>query len=194
MGSPACHSADNVNVKDCAFEGNGGLGIVINNGYQVRVQGNVFESLGGASVFARGVYSLIITSNYFEANNMEATPKVIYSHFSSCHFDLGKCCGVSSPTGLLCAGSVCERDDGRADASLCRADPGRSQATRGASAAVHPRPHQHLARGILDDGAVGGGHWELPQPRARLLSRLPSSVSVQDPTIHSDPSTLTPAV
>jgi hypothetical protein len=69
--------ADNVNIMDNAFEGNQGLGIVINEGVQVRVQGNVFESLGGPAIFARAVAALIITSNYFEANNIDPSPQVV---------------------------------------------------------------------------------------------------------------------
>ena len=63
------NNINNVNVLNNLFETNGGIGIVINGGVQVLVQGNVFESLAGPSVFARGVGSLKITANYFEAND-----------------------------------------------------------------------------------------------------------------------------
>ena len=41
------NNINNVNVLNNLFENNGGLGIVINGGVQVLVQGNVFESLAG---------------------------------------------------------------------------------------------------------------------------------------------------
>jgi hypothetical protein len=67
---------NNVNVINNMFEGNSGLGIVVNSGVNVLIQGNVFESLGAPSVFARAVGALKVTANYFEANNIGPHPIV----------------------------------------------------------------------------------------------------------------------
>ena len=63
------NNVNNVNVLNNMFESNSGIGVLVNGGVQVLLQGNVFESMGSAAVMARGVGALQVRSNYFKANN-----------------------------------------------------------------------------------------------------------------------------
>jgi hypothetical protein len=63
-------AVNSVNVLDCTFESNRGIGILINYGAAVRVEGNTIESQGGPAILANAVEGLSIKSNYYEANLM----------------------------------------------------------------------------------------------------------------------------
>jgi hypothetical protein len=64
---------NSVNVIDSQFEANGdlGVGIVVNAGAMVRIEGNCLEGLAGPAIIANQVNALTIRSNYFEVNNMK---------------------------------------------------------------------------------------------------------------------------
>lgn len=59
-----------VNVLDCTFETNRGIGILVNYGAAVRIEGNCLESQGGPAIVANAVQALTIKGNYYEANLM----------------------------------------------------------------------------------------------------------------------------
>ena len=46
------------------------MGIIVNGGSMVRLEGNEFESCGGPGIIANGISALTVRSNYFEANNL----------------------------------------------------------------------------------------------------------------------------
>lgn len=50
---------------DGNFEGNYGVGIVVNSGAMVRLEGNEFESQGGPGIIVNSVSALTARSNYF---------------------------------------------------------------------------------------------------------------------------------
>ena len=66
------NAINSVNVLDCNFESNFGVGIIVNSGAMVRVEGSEFESQGGPAMIVNSVRALTVRSNYFEANNMQA--------------------------------------------------------------------------------------------------------------------------
>ena len=63
---------NSVNVLDSNFEHNYGVGLIINSGAMVRVEGSEFEGHGGPAIIAQYVKGLTVRSNYFEANNFVA--------------------------------------------------------------------------------------------------------------------------
>lgn len=66
------NAINSVNVLDCNFESNRGVGVLVNSGAMVRVEGSEFESQGGPAMIINNVRALSVRSNYFEANNMQA--------------------------------------------------------------------------------------------------------------------------
>ena len=64
------NAVNSVNCIDGNFEGNYGVGIIVNSGAMVRLEGNEFESQGGPGIIANGISALTVRSNYFEANNL----------------------------------------------------------------------------------------------------------------------------
>eukprot|EP01044_Picomonas_judraskeda_P006450 COSAG03_NODE_643_length_6532_cov_3.761387_2_plen_630_part_00 len=64
------NAVNSVNVVDGNFEDNYGVGIIVNSGAMVRLEGNEFESMGGPGIIANAISALTIRSNYFEANNV----------------------------------------------------------------------------------------------------------------------------
>jgi hypothetical protein len=66
------NAINSVNVLDCNFESNFGVGVLVNSGASVRVEGSEFESQGGPAMIVNNVRALAVRSNYFEANNMQA--------------------------------------------------------------------------------------------------------------------------
>ena len=79
---------NSVNVVDCNFEENYGVGLLVNSGEMVRAEGNEFESQGGPGIIANKVGALTVRSNYFEANNVHgnATEQFSYlDHHSGRH-------------------------------------------------------------------------------------------------------------
>ena len=63
------NAVNSVNVVDGNFEGNYGVGIIVNSGAMVRLEGNEFESMGGPGIISNAISALTIRSNNFEANN-----------------------------------------------------------------------------------------------------------------------------
>jgi hypothetical protein len=65
---------NSVNVLDSMFEagaGELGIGLIVNSGAMVRIEGNCFEGLGGPGIIANQLLSLSVKANYFEVNNMK---------------------------------------------------------------------------------------------------------------------------
>ena len=54
---------NSVNVVDCNFENNRGLGVIVNSGAMVRIEGSEFESQGGPAILAQNVRGLTLRSN-----------------------------------------------------------------------------------------------------------------------------------
>ena len=65
-------SVNSVNVIDGNFERNYGVGLIVNSGVMVRIEGNCFEAQGGPAIIASNVGALTLRSNYFEENNRYA--------------------------------------------------------------------------------------------------------------------------
>ena len=65
-------SDNSVNVIDGNFERNYGVGLIVNSGVMVRIEGNCFEAQGGPAIIASNVGALTVRSNYFEENNRYA--------------------------------------------------------------------------------------------------------------------------
>lgn len=63
------NAVNSVNCVDGNFEGNYGVGIVVNSGAMVRLEGNEFESQGGPGIIVNSVSALTVRSNYFVRNN-----------------------------------------------------------------------------------------------------------------------------
>ena len=70
IGLYMVNAVNSVNVVDGNFEGNYGVGIIVNGGSMVRLEGNEFESCGGPGIIANQISALTVRSNYFEANNL----------------------------------------------------------------------------------------------------------------------------
>lgn len=65
-------AANSLNILDSQFEaakGELGLGIVVNEGSMVRIEGNTLEGLAGPGIIANQVSALSVRENYFEGNN-----------------------------------------------------------------------------------------------------------------------------
>jgi hypothetical protein len=58
-----------VNILNNILEGNRGIGMLVNSGAVVRIEGNTFESTGGPAIVANAIEVLTIRSNYMEGNN-----------------------------------------------------------------------------------------------------------------------------
>ena len=94
-------AVNSINVLDCMFEappGELGVGIVVNSGSMVRIEGNTLEGLAGPAIIANQVNSLAVRSNYFEGNNNEgrgrsnfASPASILPLLVSCGSILTDC-------------------------------------------------------------------------------------------------------
>ena len=51
---------NSVNVVDCNYEGNTGVGIIVSGGAMVRIEGNEFESQGGPGIVANSIRALTL--------------------------------------------------------------------------------------------------------------------------------------
>ena len=69
------NAVNSVNVVDGNFEGNYGVGVIVNSGAMVRLEGNEFESQGGPAIIVNAVSALTIRSNYFVSRRC-----LLYSH------------------------------------------------------------------------------------------------------------------
>ena len=80
-GLASLHLDNNINavqVLNSRFEGsNQGVGILVNGGAAVLLEGNCIEGCGGPAVIANGVRGLTVRSNYYEANNRLATLRYV---------------------------------------------------------------------------------------------------------------------
>ena len=68
LGRYLDNAVNSVNCVDGNFEGNYGVGIVVNSGAMVRLEGNEFESQGGPGIIVNSVSALTVRSNYFVRN------------------------------------------------------------------------------------------------------------------------------
>jgi hypothetical protein len=66
-------AVNSIDVINCNFEGNHGIGIIANDGYAMRVEGCCFESTGGPAMVANRMSGLTYRANYHEANNIQST-------------------------------------------------------------------------------------------------------------------------
>merc|ERR1711924_412229 len=83
------HEAINsINVVDCNFEGNHAIGVIVNSGAMVRLEGNEFELHGGPAIVANTIRALTVRSNYFEANNANNRSVSFFDHHSGVREDV----------------------------------------------------------------------------------------------------------
>lgn len=69
IGLHTYNSANNIDVINSLFEGNGGPAVYFSAGAQINVEGNVMEGNNGPAIVAMGSRGLNIVGNYFERNN-----------------------------------------------------------------------------------------------------------------------------
>jgi parallel beta-helix repeat protein len=67
-GGVRMNYANNLDIVDCNFEGNG-YGIFVGGGESVRIAGNDIEGTAGAGVHISTVSGVTISGNYFESEN-----------------------------------------------------------------------------------------------------------------------------
>jgi hypothetical protein len=82
------NAVNSVNVVDGNFESNHGVGIIVNSGAMVRLEGNEMESMGGPGIIVNSVSALTVRSNYFEANNQHGNDSLALAfvdHHSGAH-------------------------------------------------------------------------------------------------------------
>lgn len=69
-------AVNSINIANSQWESETaemGVGIVVNTGSMVRIEGNTFEKLAGPAIVANQINALTIRENYFEGNNMLPT-------------------------------------------------------------------------------------------------------------------------